>query len=48
MSLFDLDFPDDSFDTVLMLGQNLALGDIEDMRGYLSRLYEITRWNHYR
>ena len=43
MSLFDLDFPDDSFDTVLMLGQNLALGDIEDMRGYLSRLYEITR-----
>jgi len=48
MRLFDLDFPDDSFDTVLMLGQNLALGDIEDMRGYLSRLYEITRWNHYR
>lgn len=43
MSLFDLDFPDESFDTVLMLGQNLALGGVEDVRSYLSRLYEITR-----
>jgi len=43
MSLFDLDFPDNSFDTVLMLGQNLALGGVEEIRSYLSRLYEITK-----
>ena len=43
MSLFDLTFPDNSFDTVLMLGQNLALGDVEEVRSYLSKLYEITR-----
>jgi len=43
MSLFDLTFADDSFDTVLMLGQNLALGDVEEIRSYLSKLYAITR-----
>jgi len=42
MSLYDLNFPPSSFDTVLMLGQNLALGDTEGIRSYLSCLYEIT------
>ena len=42
MSLFDLDFSPNSFDTVLMLGQNLALGNTEEIRGYLSSLYEVT------
>jgi len=43
MSLYSLDFPDDTFDTVLLLGQNLGLGNIEVVRSYLKRLYEITR-----
>jgi hypothetical protein len=42
MSLFNLDFPSNSFDTILMLGQNLALGDTMEIRGYLSKLYEVT------
>lgn len=45
MSLFNLDFPDNSFDTVLMLGQNLGLGDTEGVRSYLTRLYDITTPN---
>lgn len=43
MSLFDLDFPVASFDTVLMLGQNLALGGVDEVRSYLSKLYAITK-----
>jgi len=42
MSLHQLDFPDDSFDTVLMLGQNLGLGNMAVMRSYLSKIYDIT------
>ena len=42
MSLYDLDFPPESFDTVLLLGQNLGLGDAEGIRSYLSKLYEVT------
>jgi len=42
MSLHQLDFPDNSFDTVLMLGQNLGLGNMEVMRSYLSKIYDIT------
>jgi hypothetical protein len=43
MSLHSLDFPDNIFDTVLLLGQNLGLGDVEGVRSYLSSLYEITK-----
>jgi len=32
MSLYNLVFPDSSFDTVLLLGQNLGLGDVEGVR----------------
>lgn len=42
MSLNTLNFPPDSFDTVLLLGQNLGLGDTEGVRSYLTKLYEIT------
>ena len=42
MSLHKLEFPDNSFDTVLMLGQNLVLGKIDDMRAYLTKIYNIT------
>ena len=43
MSLHQLDFPDNSFDTVLLLGQNLGLGNTVDIQSYLSRLYDITK-----
>jgi SAM-dependent methyltransferase len=43
MSVHQLDFPPSSFDTVLMLGSNLGLGTVDEIRSYLSRLYEITR-----
>ncbi|MBT3284971.1 class I SAM-dependent methyltransferase [Candidatus Bathyarchaeota archaeon] len=42
MNLHKLDFPDNSFDTVLMLGQNLGLGNMAVMRSYLSKIYDIT------
>lgn len=42
MDLHNLKFPDISFNTVLMLGANLGLGDIDVVQSYLSRLYEIT------
>jgi SAM-dependent methyltransferase len=42
MSLHQLDFPDNSFDTVLLLGQNLGLGNSVTMRSYLSKIYDIT------
>jgi SAM-dependent methyltransferase len=45
MSLHELDFPDNSFDTVLLLGGNLGLGNTEEIRSYLTRLYKITRPN---
>jgi ubiquinone/menaquinone biosynthesis C-methylase UbiE len=45
MSLHKLEFPNNSFDTVLMLGQNLALGKTDDMRAYLKRIYRITASN---
>ena len=43
MSMHHLEFPDNSFDTVLLLGQNLGLGNTEDIRSYMSRLYDITK-----
>ncbi len=43
MSLYNLDFPDKMFDTILLLGQNLGLGDVEGVRSYLKRIYEITK-----
>ncbi|MBD3205521.1 methyltransferase domain-containing protein [Candidatus Bathyarchaeota archaeon] len=43
MSLYNLNFTDNFFDTILLLGQNLGLGDVEGVRFYLRRLHEITR-----
>lgn len=42
MSVFNLDFPDNSFDTVLMLGGNLGIGSVDMIRSYLTKLYDIT------
>lgn len=42
MDIMELDFPEGTFNTVLMLGANLGLGDVEDVRRILSKLHEIT------
>lgn len=41
MDLFNLDFPDESFDTVLLLGGNFALGNKESISSFLTKLYDI-------
>lgn len=42
MDIRELDFPKGTFNTVLMLGANLGLSNVEDVRRILSKLYEIT------